>query len=196
MTQDPTYNTSFLDTYHNGDLFWYSTLEHYVTESCNFTKHHNDSKMVYLWVSKNEIQAILHGFQLHGRIHFTVTADKIPGHGLNTTCNIGVCVGRLVPSLAELYKDCFMDLDIYSLKTPNVSFEKNLAVLNGEMVMFADIRDPNKHSSTRIAKLDLSVTLRVKLSITNTTLQGEIVAFDPFIKGILADPKLTDFNVR
>lgn len=56
--------------------------------------------------------------------------------------------------LAEKYPNCYIDLDLYSLETPDVKFQQNLAVLEGKIVMFAYVRDPYNKNSTGIAKLD------------------------------------------
>ncbi|XP_062595851.1 uncharacterized protein LOC134257224 isoform X1 [Saccostrea cucullata] len=197
MSEKPSYNKSYIDTYHKGDVFWHSTLEKYPTECVNFDRDKSTSKMLYLWISKYGIRNFLKGFQRHGMLHYMITAENLnAGHGLNTTCEVGVCVGRLVPSIAEKYPNCFVDLDWYSLKTPNVTFEKNLAVVKGEIVMFVNIRDPRPSGhTTRIAKLNGDVTLRLKLYITNgTRIQGTVVAFDPYMKNIDVDPKITGFD--
>ncbi|XP_062595852.1 uncharacterized protein LOC134257224 isoform X2 [Saccostrea cucullata] len=139
MSEKPSYNKSYIDTYHKGDVFWHSTLEKYPTECVNFDRDKSTSKMLYLWISKYGIRNFLKGFQRHGMLHYMITAENLnAGHGLNTTCEVGVCVGRLVPS---------------------------------------------------------DVTLRLKLYITNgTRIQGTVVAFDPYMKNIDVDPKITGFD--
>lgn len=59
--------------------------------------------------------------------------------------------------LAEKYPNHYIDLDLYSLETPDVKFEQNLAVIKGKIVMFAYVRDPvQKHDieTIGIAKLN------------------------------------------
>ncbi|XP_061180216.1 uncharacterized protein LOC133188742 [Saccostrea echinata] len=198
MPKDPTYNETFIDTYHKGDVFWHSTLEKYPTGFVHFDRDKNTSKMIYLWISKYGMESFLEGFQRHGMLHYMITAENLhAGHGLNTTCKTGVCVGRLVPSLAKKYPDSFMDLDLYSLKTPNITFEKDLAVLSGKIVMFVNIRDPRPGlgNFTQIAKLDVSVTLRIQVYIMNETrIRGKVVAFDPYIENIDVGPEITGFD--
>ncbi|XP_062566114.1 uncharacterized protein LOC134228468 isoform X2 [Saccostrea cucullata] len=86
--------------------------------------------------------------------------------------------------LEEKYPNQYMDLDIYSLETPNVTFENNLAVIKLYTVMFVYIRHPEKQNSTLIAKLDGNAEMRIRVFMTNSTFQGNIVAFEPYLKNM------------
>ncbi|XP_062590570.1 BPI fold-containing family B member 4-like [Saccostrea cucullata] len=119
-------------------------------------------------------------------LHYKITPEKLSkdNPGLNTFCAEKVCVGRLVPELEEKYPNQYMDLDIYSLETPNVTFEKNLAVIKFYTVMFAYIRNPESNISTLIAKLDGNADMRIRVFMTKSIFQGKIVAFEPYLKNV------------
>ncbi|XP_061169421.1 uncharacterized protein T19C3.5-like [Saccostrea echinata] len=185
MQQQPNYESSFLNTYHKGEVLWFPTMENLSkNQTVHYTLHNESSKMVYIWISKDAVRSLFEGIQRHGMLHYKITPEKLfPGNpGLNTSCAEGVCVGRLVPELEEKYPNQYMDLDIYSVETPNVTFEKNLAVLTFYTVMFVYIRHPARSTSIPIAKLDGSVDIRIKVFMNGSLFQGNIVAFEPYLK--------------
>ncbi|XP_062570402.1 uncharacterized protein T19C3.5-like isoform X2 [Saccostrea cucullata] len=187
MQQQPKYESSFLNTYHKGDVLWFPSMDKISnTENVSYTLHNESSKMVYIWISKEAVRSLFKGAQTHGILKFKITPEKLSpdNPGLNTTCTEKVCVGRLVPELEEKYPNQYMDLDIYSLETPNVTFEKNLAVIKLYTVMFVYIRHPEKQNSTLIAKLDGNAEMRIRVFMTNSTFQGNIVAFEPYLKNM------------
>lgn len=49
-----------------------------------------------------------------------------------------------------MYPNCFVDLDVYSLETPDILFEKDLLILNGKFIMFAYVRCPSSPSDQDI----------------------------------------------
>ncbi|XP_048765924.2 bactericidal permeability-increasing protein-like isoform X2 [Ostrea edulis] len=191
MTKDPKYTNEYIETYHEGGIFWLSTGENYNVTPIDFTLHNDSSKMVYLWVSKSVTESFFEGIQIHGMLHYLITAQKV-GSGLNTTCTKGVCVGRLVPELGKKFPKQYMDLEVYSIKNPTVKFQKNLAILGGKMVMFASIRDPISGVSFVIAKLTGEVQIQIKVNMRNLTLHGEVVSFEPSIEDITSP--YVDFN--
>ncbi|XP_048765949.1 lipopolysaccharide-binding protein-like isoform X2 [Ostrea edulis] len=206
MSKEPTYYRDFIETYHKGDVYWYSTMEKYPTLHANVTLDADNSKMLYIWVSKYAMESFFRGIQLHGMLHFTIKAEHVGLHnrslsGLNTTCSTGVCVGRLLPMLEKLYPNCFMDLDVYSVDVPKMNFEKNLAVVEGKMVMFVYVRNPYLGNSTLLANLTGTVNLRFNISMDSAAFHGEVAAFDPdlqsihsFIEGF--DIQTVDFILR
>ncbi|XP_061169422.1 uncharacterized protein T19C3.5-like [Saccostrea echinata] len=187
MQHQPKYESTYLNTYHKGEILWFPTMKSlYKNGSANYTLHNDSSKMVYIWISKDVVQSLFEGVQTHGMFRYKITPEKLfPGNpGLNTSCTEGVCVGRLVPELEEKFPNQYMDLDIYSLETPNVTFEKNLAVLKFSTVMFVYIRHPICTNSTLIAKLDGSVDIRIKVFMNKKLFHGNIVAFEPYLKHV------------
>ncbi|XP_022338351.2 bactericidal permeability-increasing protein-like [Crassostrea virginica] len=200
MPLDPVYNTTFLETFHKGDLHWLLTDEVYPNcPNTNFdlNTETDNSSMTYLWISRNVVKAALEGLQIHGLLHFKITADTLDHtSGLNTTCRVGVCVGRLVPSLAKMYPNCFVDLDVYSLETPDILFEKDLLIINGKFIMFAYVRCPSSPSDQDIgiASLVGGASMRIKLSITNSILHGKIDAIEPNLENI--DSEISGFDVQ
>lgn len=197
MPKKPLYNESYIDTFHKGTVSWYTTDEIYkTTPISNYDLPYNN-RMLYLWASGDTIKAFLEGFQIHGNLHQKITAEDLKNGGLNTTCQTGVCVGRLVPLLAEKYPNHYIDLDLYSLETPDVKFEQNLAVIKGKIVMFAYVRDPvQKHDieTIGIAKLNGKVSMQIKLWVNGSTLHAVVDAIDPYLENI--DSSISDFNVQ
>ncbi|XP_062587427.1 uncharacterized protein T19C3.5-like [Saccostrea cucullata] len=198
LQEEPKYESRFVNFYHKGELLWYPTLEEYYNrKTVNYTLHNDSSKMVYIWISKDVVQNLFKGVQTHGMLCYTITPEKLgPGNpGLNISCSKGVCVGRLVPELEDKYPNQYMDLDIYSLETPDVTFEKNLAVLKFCAVMFIYIRNPmdKMPNSTVIAKLDGSLDIRIKIFMKDSLLCGEVVAFEPYLENV--DTTIHDFDV-
>ncbi|XP_061195726.1 uncharacterized protein LOC133203947 [Saccostrea echinata] len=161
MQQQPNYESSFLNTYHKGEVLWFPTMENLSkNQTVHYTLHNESSKMVYIWISKDAVRSLFEGIQRHGMLHYKITPEK----------------------LEEKYPNQYMDLDIYSVETPNVTFEKNLAVLTFYTVMFVYIRHPARSTSIPIAKLDGSVDIRIKVFMNGSLFQGNIVAFEPYLK--------------
>lgn len=194
MPIEPFYNDSYIDTFHKGVVSWFTTGEIYKSTPISYYDLPYNNRMLYLWASGDTMKAFLEGFQIHGILHYKITAEDLKNSGLNTTCQTGVCVGRLVPLLAEKYPNCYIDLDLYSLETPDVKFQQNLAVLEGKIVMFAYVRDPYNKNSTGIAKLDGQVNMQIKLWVNGTTLHAVVDAIDTYLENI--DSTISDFNVQ
>ncbi|XP_062622042.1 uncharacterized protein LOC134283544 isoform X2 [Saccostrea cucullata] len=163
MQHQPKYESSFLNTYHKGEVLWFPSMDTLnSSEKVSYTLHNESSKMVYIWISKEAVRSLFKGIQTHGMLHYKITPEK----------------------LEEKYPNQYMDLDIYSLETPNVTFEKNLAVMKFYTVMFVYIRNPESNISTLIAKLDGNADMRIRVFMTNSTFQGKIVAFEPYLKNV------------
>lgn len=201
MPREPSYTKSYIDSFHKGEVSWYTTGEKYRTNSIHDQNISTiNSKMIYLWASSDIMRAFLKGFQVHGKLHYKITAEDVHLHntsGLNTTCQTGVCVGRLVPSLAEQYPNRYIDLDLYSLATPSVTFHNNLAVIKGNIVMFVYVRDPaqkNYEKAIGIAKLNGKFDMQLKLWINSSTLHAEVDAIDSYLDTI--DSSISGFTIQ
>ncbi|XP_053402306.1 lipopolysaccharide-binding protein-like [Mercenaria mercenaria] len=180
LTQKPSFQTQYMETFHKGEIFWLSspTTESPLIPPPMPTNTDTDS-MLYLWVSDYMFDTIGYTAQKHGFLVYNMTQKDLPPSGrgvLNTTCDgfIPKCIGKLIPQIGEKFPNSVVELRMNSTQTPTMNVSSAGVSLNfaGKIDLYAT--KPGTSSTPFLLSLNAIMFTTVNVSIQNELLYARI----------------------
>lgn len=176
LTTNPKFTPQYMETFHKGEVLWASSMKDAPLPVPAMPDNVKPQKMLYLFVSDYLFNSLSYQSQIHGVLRYNLTAKDLPPSNravLNTTCLQGVCIGELIPQIAQKYPNKQVELRMMSTQTPMMTSQKNAVSVScrGIIGMYATV--PNK-PSIYLVNLNVSMNATVNLSIMNEKIYGKI----------------------
>ncbi|XP_077083075.1 bactericidal permeability-increasing protein-like [Siphateles boraxobius] len=172
----------------------------------DFTLPSQNTKMFYIGISAFTINSIIAEFHKSGLLIYRITEDMVPSLILSTRT-----FGAYIPEISKKYPDQKMELEIQTVKEPDIKFEANNLILEVLSTLTAYVIQSDKKLSSLFVlnlkaivsaqvygtelNLALKLTLnKIEASIKETNIKHfEVTKLNSFLDN-LKDPVFTLIN--
>nr|ARV86003.1 bactericidal/permeability-increasing protein 2 [Sinohyriopsis cumingii] len=169
LIQTPTFTTTYLETYHKGEIFWLNNITEAPFQPAVMADTAGDDKMMYFWLSDYIFNTMGLVAQQHNVLNYNLTAQDLPPDQrgiLNTTCTSAECLGILVPQVGKLYPNSSIELHMFSCISPKMTITPNdISVsCSGKIVFYARQKN-NSLPSLFTLMADMQAFLNVSVAM-------------------------------
>ncbi|XP_053402846.1 lipopolysaccharide-binding protein-like [Mercenaria mercenaria] len=178
LTQKPSFQTQYMETFHKGEIFWLSspTTESPLIPPPMPTNTDTDS-MLYLWVSDYMFDTIGYTAQKHGFLVYNITQKNLPpclSGLLDTTCDGFKCIGKIIPETGEKFPNSVVEIRMTSTQAPTMNVSSDGMSLNfaGKIDFYAT--KPGTSSTPFLLSLNAIMSTTVNVTIENKLLYARV----------------------
>ncbi|XP_064603604.1 LOW QUALITY PROTEIN: bactericidal permeability-increasing protein-like [Liolophura sinensis] len=137
----PVFSSVAMDIMHKGEVYWSDAVQEAPFPAPPIPPITNVSRMIYFLGSEYLVNTMAYVANKHGILKTNVTDKDLPADKrgfLNTTCQgFTLCLGKLVPKVAELYPNSKGELNVVSTRAPQMSISPQaIAVSFGGNISF------------------------------------------------------------